>query len=211
MSKRFIWVALAALAMVFGAGSAFAANSLDVNNAAAIVGNFGLEVLVDGSTNGVFVAEGTATNDETVYRAEWRARHNDVTMVNNSGHQIFLGRRGGPTLNNLRVFIKRINDEYKVTFRAKKDGSGTANCGKTTFGAGGGIRVGIEWVAASSGMTNGECRLFRNGVEVFENLALGNETMEVDAVRFGAPSGVAATTTGSFYLDEFSSFRTLAP
>ena len=209
MSKRFILV-LAAMAMVFGAGSAFADNSLDVNMAAAIVGTYGLEVLVDGSSNPVYVAETDATNDETVYRGEFRMRHNDVAMDNGTGHIVFLSRRGGPVINNYRLFIKRINDEYKITARAKKDGAGTANCGKTTFGAGGGMRVGFEWVAGD-GVNPGECRLFRNGVEVFENATLDNDTMEFDSVRFGAPSGVSATTIGSYYLDDFSSFRTLAP
>ena len=210
MSKRFILV-LAAMA-VFGAGSAFADNSLDVNGSAAIVGNYGLEVLVDGSGNPVYVAETDATNDETVYRAEFRIRHNDVAMDNGTGHAVLFGRRGGPVLNNLRVFLTRNSSgAYQIRFRAKNDGPGTRNCGKTTFGAGGGLRLGIEWVASEAGMGNGECRLFRNGIEVVERTNLVNETMEVDSVRFGAPEGVDATTIGSFYLDDFSSFRTLAP
>lgn len=212
MSKRSITVPLVSLAMIFVATGAFAVNSLDVNADAALGGsNFGLEVLVDGSANGVFVAD-TSPNDELVYRAEFRANRNDMSMDDGASHAILFGRRGGPTINNIRVFMKFIDPEFKVTVRAKKDGAGTANCGKTTFAPGGGVRIGIEWVAATGAASgDGECRLFRNGVEVFENTTLQNFDMEVDAVRFGAPDGVGATSTGSFYLDDFSSFRTLAP
>ncbi len=212
MSKRSILVPLVALAMIFGAASAFA-NSLAVTPAAALGGsNFGLAVTLDGTTNPVYVAENSAV-DELVYRAEFRVNHNNMTLDPGSAHAILVTRKGpAPVVNNIRIFLKKIGSDYKITVRAKKEGAGTANCGKTTFG-GAGLRIGIEWVAASAtGLSDGECRLFRNGVEFFENTNVSNFGMEVDAVRFGAPLGdVEATTVGDFYLDDFSSFRTLAP
>ena len=209
MSKRSILVPLAALAMIFGAGSAFA-NSLDVNNAAAIGGTFGLEVITDSTSTPAFVAT-TAPDGEVVVRGEFRIRHNNLSMDNGTGHVVLMGRNGpAPVVNNLRLFMRRANDEYKITFRAKKDGPGTAFCGKTTMAALG-LRVGFELVSASPGMSNGECRLIRNGVVVFNRTDLENETQDIDAFRFGAVNGVSATTSGSYYLDDFSSFRTLAP
>ncbi len=210
MSKRSILVLVASLAMIFGAAGAFADNSLDVNAAAALSGNFGLEVITDGTSTSAYVAENAATNDETVYRGEFRLNRNDMVMANATGHSVFLGRRGGPAVNNLRIFLKFLNGDFKITMRTKNDGAGTANCGKMTIGGGGGIRVGFEWVA-SSGADDGECRLYKNGVEQFENTGLDNDEMEIDAIRFGVPQGVSATTSGSYYLDDFSSFRTLAP
>ncbi len=217
MSKRSILAAVAALAMVFGASGAMAQNSLDVNANAALGGSlFGLEVLLDGgSTNGVYVAENAQHNDETVYRAEWRVNHNNIAMDEGSSHNIFLARQVTPTRNNLRVSLFVASGDYKIGYRAKKEGAGTAFCGKFTISAaGGGARAGIEVVPASgTGMSDGVCRLFKNGVEQFERTDVSNFGTEVDAVRFGAPKGsdIDATTVGSFYLDDFQSFRTLAP
>ena len=212
MSKRSILVPLAALAMIFGAGSAFA-NSLDVNPSAALAGNFGLEIITDGTSTPAYVAT-AAFDSETVVRAEWRANRNTLSMAAGTGHAMALFRRANPpgVLNNYRSFIKFINGEFKVTARAKKDGPGTANCGKTTFAPGGGVRIGFEIVTSSGpGNNDGLCRLYRNGVLVFENTGLDNDMQNIGSVRFGAPDGVAATTSGSFYLDDFSSFRTLGP
>ena len=216
MSKRSILVAVTALAMVFGASGAFAVNSLDVNANAALGGsNFGLEVLIDGSTNGVYVAENAQHNNETIYRAEWRMNHNNIAMDEGAGHNVFLARQVMPNRNNLRVSLAVLSSEYKVIYRAKKEGAGTAFCGKFTINAaGGGARAGVEVVPASgAGMNNGICRLFKNGAMQFENTNVSNFGLEVDAVRFGAPKGsdIDATTSGSFYLDDFQSFRTLAP
>ncbi len=214
MSKRSILVALTALAAIFGAASAHADNSLAVTPAAALGGtNYGLAVTtMGGSTNEVYVVDQNP-NDELVYRFEFRANRNGIMMENGSAHAIFVARRGMPTVNNIRVFMQKVNDEFKIRIRAKKEGAGTANCGKTSFAPGGGVRIGMEWVAASTtGASDGICRLFRNGVQVFENTNVSNFGMEVDAVRFGLPFGdVESDTNGDFYLDEFSSFRTLAP
>ncbi len=211
MSRHYL-LPVAGLAMIFAAATAFAANDLTVNPDAAIVGVYGLEVLVDGSTNSAYVADSSPA-DEKVYRLEFRIRHNSLAMDTGTGHLILLGRRGEPSLNNIRIFIKELGSppSYKITARVKKDGAGTANCGKFTMGSLG-SRVGLEWAAASApGANDGFCRLLKNGGVQFENLSIDNDTLEVDNVRFGVPQGVSANTTGSYYLDEFSSFRTLSP
>lgn len=58
MSKRSILVPVVALAMILGATSAFAANTLAVTPGAALGGsNYGLEVTTDGTSTQAFVAE----------------------------------------------------------------------------------------------------------------------------------------------------------
>ncbi len=204
MSKRSISVLIAGLAMIFGVTGAFADNSLDVDASAAISGNYGLEVLVDGSANGTYVTDATA-NDETVYRVEFRIRHNSLNMADLDSHAVLLGRKGMPSQNNIRIIMARLGGGYKILGRAKKDGQGSAKCGKFTMGVLG-SRVGFEWVA-SDGSNNGLCRLYKNGTLQGEKLNIDNETLEVDNVRFGAPQGVDPGTTGpSYYLDDFSSF-----
>ena len=58
---------------------------------------------------------------------------------------------------------------------------------------------------------DGSVRLFKNGRFETQDSSLNNYDYAVDKARFGATNVAGATTSGSYYLDEFSSFRTLAP
>ena len=208
--KRHNMVLMAGLVLIFSAGSAVADNSLDVNANAAILGNFGLEVLVDGSANSTFVADITPAA-ETVYRVQFRANPNSIGMNNGTGHAIMFGRQAGGGGNIIRINMQRQNDEYKIVCRITRDGGGTYFCGKFTF-APNNTRVGFEWVAASSsGGGDGEFRLLKGDNVQFERTDLNTGDFVIDTARFGLPKTASATTSGSFYLDDFSSFRTLAP
>jgi hypothetical protein len=59
-----------AVALLFSAGTSAAA-SLDVNANAALEGNFGLEVIMDGVADGAYVVENEQTQDEVIYRAQF--------------------------------------------------------------------------------------------------------------------------------------------
>lgn len=208
--KRHNLVLTAGLVLLFSAGSAMADNSLDVNANAAILGDFGLEVLIDGSANQTFVAD-TTPAAETVYRVQFRANPNNITMDNGTGHAIFFGRQGGGGGNVLRLTMQRLNDEYKVVCRIQRDGGGTYFCGKFTF-APVNTRIGVEWVAASApGADDGIVRLRKGDTVQFERTDFDTDTWVIDTARFGLPKDADATTSGSFYLDDFASFRTLAP
>jgi len=208
MSKRSILVLVASLVTIFGATGAFAANSLDVNANAALVGAFGLEVLVDGSTNAVYVAD-TSPAAETVYRVEFRVGHNNIAMDNGNAHQVLMARQTGFG-NVIRITMQRLNDQYKLVCRMTRDTGGTDFCGKFTF-APVTTRAGFEWVA-SSGANDGEFRFKKGDTVQFERLTYDNDTNVIDTTRFGLPKVTnIATTSGSYYLDDFSSFRTLAP
>ena len=213
MSNRRIWIALSGLALILCAGSAFAANSLDVNANAALAGsNFGLEVIVDGSPNSAFV-EDLTPDAETVYRGEFRSNPNSagLTMADGEFFMVFMGRGNGG-VNIIRLALVRKNNEFKIVCRMKKDGPGTAFCGKFTMGPAG-TRVGFEWVTASApGANDGEFRLLKNGDVKFERTDYDNDTLTISAARLGmAKANSIAGSSGSLYLDDFASFRTLAP
>ena len=211
MSKRSILVLVASLAMTFGATSAFAVNSLAVNMDAAIVGVYGLEVLVDnGDATAVYVQSGEAS-DEKVYRASFRIGHNDLAMTENSGHMIFTGRQQGGNGNIIRLFMKRQGGTYKLRCRWKKDLGGTGFCGQFTF-APINTLVTVEWVASTGdGDDNGAINLIKGTNVQASRTGLDNDTFDIDTARLGLPQGATSTTDGSFYLDDFQSFRTLAP
>lgn len=210
MSKRSILVLVASLA-IFGATSAFA-NTLDVNADAAIDGDFGLEMLVQGPGDSTFVADQSPT-DESVYRIEFRANPNDILMDDRTGHAIFMGRMSGGEGNIIRLFMRYTadNDTYKLVCRWKRDIGGTGFCGQFTF-APNNTRIGVEWVKASGpGNNDGIIRLRKGNNVQFEKTNAGNSNFDIDTARLGLPQGTVPTSSGSFYLDSFSSFRTLAP
>ncbi len=215
MLQRSFLVLVASLGLVFGASAVSAQpcappNCLDVNMDAALGGEFGLEVVM-GGINAAFVADTTPV-DEPVYRLEFLMAHNNLAMENNTFHHVLMTRQAG--IGNLvRLTMQRRNDEYKIVCRVKRDTGGTYFCGQFTM-APNITRVGFEWVASSGpGANDGLIRLFKGDSIKFERLDLDNDTQAVDAVRWGVPKSnpTMVTTTGSFYLDEFGSFRTLAP
>jgi hypothetical protein len=209
MSKRHIMVLLTGVALVCSA-NVFAANSLDVNANAAIVGNFGLEVLVDGSANAAFVAD-TTPAAETVYRAFFRGNPNGITMTVDTSHNILLARQAGGVGNIVRISMTRKNlSDYKLSCRVLRDGGGTYFCGQFTFSPVN-TRVTVEYVSGTAPNSgDGVVRLFKGDALQFERTDYDSNFV-IDTVRFGLPKTADATTNGSFYLDDFQSFRTLAP
>ena len=146
MLDRRIWWILLGLTLVFGAGSAFAANTLDVNAGAALAGNFGLEILIDGSSDNAYV-EDLTPDGEVVYRAEFKSNPNSISMADGGFHMIFMGRGNGG-VNMIRIAMVRKAGDYKIICRIKKDGPGTGFCGKFTMGPNN-TRVGLEWVTST--------------------------------------------------------------
>ena len=211
MSKRSIPVSVA-LTMVLVTASAYANNDLAVRTDAAILGVYGLAVQVDGSPNATFVAD-TTPLDEPVYRASFRIAHNNLAMDEGTGHAIFMGRMAGGAGNVIRLYMRRKGDTYKIRCRWKKDSGGTGFCGQFTF-APVNTRVTVEWQQATApGTFDGVVRLFKGDTLLAERADLNNATFDIDTIRLGLPQGAhpSGTTNGSFYFDDFVSFRTLAP
>ena len=113
---------------------------------------------------------------------------------------------------NLYADLRRApTGRYTLVVRAKTDGGGNSlivqGLKENSYQI-----LTIEWAAAGGpGANDGLVRLTRKGVAPKENTGLDNDEHYIDATRFGLVRNVDASTTGSFYLDDFSSFRTLAP
>lgn len=181
-------------------------NSVTFSSAAALVGDQGIEVVMDGSTNSAYLVDLSPT-DETAYRVEFRIAHNNLQMAEGSNHGIFYGRMEGGTGNVIRVNMARLSGEYKISVRCLKDVGGTAFCGKFTF-APNTTRVKFEWKAATGiGANNGIFRLYKGDTLQFEKTNLDTDTLEIDTARLGVTKNADATTLGSYYIDQFSSDR----
>ena len=119
MTKTFrVLSLLGAAALISMAASAN--TSLAVTNAAAIDGNFGLEVIFDGTTTNAFVEDQTPA-DESTYNVEFKLRANNLTILAandaTSRHEVFAGRFPA---NLIRM---------EIHCRLAPGGPGTGNCG----------------------------------------------------------------------------------
>lgn len=215
MSRSLLILAVAALL----APAAFAQNSLAVNNAAALNGtSFGLEVSLDGSTNSVFVEESDLTNDETVYRGQFWLDPNSLSMAAGSRFAAIVIRTdGGGNIGRLQLNRNAADTSYRVRYQhrnAAGDYVGTRLGGNGTKFISIGdnpVLVTFEATIGGGGVGFIQITVDDNGtVTTHERGPFGNAANgDIDAVRAGA-RGTSAALNGSYYFDEFESFRTLA-
>lgn len=218
MKKLVLLLAVAGLLM----GAPLFANSLDVNADAALNGsNFGLEVIssgVFGNPAAAYVAD-TSPTGETVYRVAFAYKGNDIDMGGPGGgradgHPVFYGRgpSNGATQNLIQIFIApRADNDNLDEFIVKviTDDGGNRRAGRVNVNRTSTYTMMLEFVVGD-GSDNGTVTFYRNGTQFGNATGVDNDTQTIEDVRFGAPRGTKAGTTGSYYLDDFESFRTLS-
>ena len=223
MTKTFrVLSLLAAAALISMAASADA--SLAVTNAAAIDGNFGLEVIFDNTATKAYVEDQTPS-DETTYNVEFKLSAEgpgnlqiDVADDATSRHEVFASRNpanltrmeihcrvapGGPGTGN----CGNNNDgQWRAKAYARKDDNTWKFCGQTGFQPTANTTYGIEWVQGSGG-ADGTIRFLKNGTEVRLCNNIDNDDRGVNAGRMGAVNRVDTGTSGTSYMDSFVSTR----
>jgi len=202
------------LLMAFVAVTAFGQNTLAVTGAAALNGTtFGLEVnLPGGSTNNVFVRDDSPIA-ESVYRAIFWLDPNSLTMAAFNRTGVINGRTAAGNLAVIRLQLQHNGFAYRLR-AACRNNAGifkysrvNGNAQKFIIINDAPTEVTLETRWENSNL--GSCELSANGQTIFNNgYNSGNNT--INSIRFGAKTPAAAMS-GTFYLDEFSSFRTLAP
>lgn len=212
------------------------AASLSVNGSAAIEGNYGLEVIMN-DTSSAYVMDDSPIN-ETTYRAQFMLDWNTLQFATNSGpgsnmailklfdmdvpgplprqHVIVGLRLGGDGVP--KVFLKLIQYDGITSWPIWRDHLGSPlelNLPTTAGGYPCGIRV--EFQQGTTGSpADGVVRFARYNAYApgvwnsKENSEVVNYLLDVDSAYLGAMAA-DATSTGSFYLDSFESYRTLAP
>lgn len=199
-----------------------AETTLEVTPEAALGGsNFGLEVQYDGvEVSRTFVLD-DSPQDEGVYRFSFRADLNDFDSAEGDVFYIATVRSSAPN-NIIRAWIRKRTDGsglYQLRMICRRDSGSSDNRWSQVGGAGfaGDSTWTFEWTQATAGMDNGACRVFKNGTlrgeitngdwdeRSVDNFLMGNtNTINVSGT-------INTSTTGTYYLDTFESFRTLAP
>lgn len=177
---------------------------LSVTGAAALQGSFGMQALIDG-TGTIYVTDETPAA-EPFYRAQFRIDPNSLTMGADEAFDI-LGLDSGTTAV-VRLQLRRTAGDYRLQFLLI-DNSGTVRVSPNTVISDGPHTVQFDWSANSTaGATDGSAVLSVNGVPKVTMSGAQVGSRRLDRVRFGASGSIDAGTSGTFFLDDFQSWRT---
>lgn len=220
--SRNLVVAGVILCLLGGASLASAASSLDVNAAAAIDGNFGLAVTLDGTQTKAFVMD-TTPDGEPIYRAQFKFRQNSWVIDPPQGfttfrNTLFVGRQDLNPSTKITVMratlIRTISFGYIVRFGVRKDNSQWQFCGDATLPvATSQVRtIMVELAVASApGANDGYCALYRNNNLMKSESNIDNDTIRIDRVQLGIMEGAINRGTGTGHIDSFESYRAVNP
>jgi hypothetical protein len=209
------------LAILLVGSAAFAANSVSVTAGAAHNGtNFGLLVTVDSNT--AAHVQSDHPNAENVYRARFWVRPQTLPIamgqagVNHIKFFVFLDP-GNLGQHVLGYFTRSAGDQgWHLILWAKEDSGDFKSVANIFLGgaAAPARQVEVQWAAASApGANDGMLMVSRidNPAQTSGQTNLDNDTGDVDGFRIGYIPSVNNVIAGNYSMDEFESFRTLAP
>jgi hypothetical protein len=180
------------------------AGDLSVTNAAALVGNYGLQALLD-DNNAIYCTDNTP-NAEPRYRARFYFDPNSISMVSGDSHRIFYGYNGTSKVV-LRVEFRRSSGNYQLRAGILTDGSSWNNSSWFTI-TDASHSVEFDWRAATAaGANDGGLTLWIDGTQKANLIGVDNDTWRIDQVRLGAVASIDSGTRGTYYFDAFESRR----
>ena len=198
-----------------------------VSGAAALEGSYGLPVTINNDGTNAYVSTDTPDGEST-YRARFLIDLNDTftqATANTNGNNFFTLAQADGDYNGTPPPV------YAPTFRLYVMNRTVAPYCRARLGVysninqrilappvgidcNGTVELTIEWQAGAS--STGIARLTSVspviGTRVGERTDVSNHTLNVQLFRFGHAAGTPPQTiSGTFYLDSFESYRTLAP
>ncbi|HET9906304.1 MAG TPA: hypothetical protein VFQ23_06675, partial [Anaerolineales bacterium] len=180
------------------------AGDLSVSPSAALVGNYGLQAVVD-DTNTIYVTDDTP-NAEPRYRARFYFDPNSITMANGDAHFIFKGFLGSGT-DVLQVELRNSSGAYQIRGKILNDASSFVVTNWFTI-SDAPHYIELDWRAATgAGANNGGLTLWIDNVQQANITNVDNDTSRIDRVRLGALAGMDAGTSGTYFFDAFESRR----
>ena len=178
--------------------------SLGVTNVAALVDNYGLQVLIP-TTSASYVTDETP-NAELTYHARFYFNPNSVSMASGDNFTLFMGIQGNNT-QVLQVQLRYTNGAYQLRTATLTDTTGNSLSSYVTI-SNGIHAVEVEWDASTGvGMNNGSTSLWVDDLLKVSQIGLDNDTRRIDRAELGAVTGIDAGTRGTLYFDAFNSRR----
>jgi hypothetical protein len=178
--------------------------NLSVSSAAKLVGNYGMQGLIN-DNNSIYVTDDRPAA-EPRYRARFYFDPNSITMKNGNAHFIFYGLNAAGTAV-LRVELRRSNNTYQIRAALVNDGTSFTSSGWFTISDAPHF-IELDWRASTAaGANNGGLTLWIDGVQQANLTGVDNDTRRIESVRLGAVAGIDTATRGTYYFDAFESRR----
>jgi hypothetical protein len=177
---------------------------LSVSSASALVGNSGLQAVID-DNNPIYVFD-ESPNAEPRYRVRFYFDPNTMVMAEKDSFYLLYGYSDSSTLG-LRIEFRRFKGNYQLRAALRNDGNGWSNSNWTNIGDASHF-VELDWSAATAvGANNGSLTVWMDGVQVANLVNIDNDTRRIDSIQIGAVAEIDASTRGTYYLDAFESRR----
>jgi hypothetical protein len=181
---------------------------LSVDAAAALVGNFGLKVLID--SNGPVYVRDNSPSAEPRYRVRFQFDPHSISMANNNAHYIFYGYQENGSNNGLaviRVEFRRSANKYQLRMAAVNDATTWKSSNWFPI-SDAPHSVEFDWQAATApGANNGSLTFWIDGVQKVQLTGIDNDTRRIDHAHWGALASIDRGTRGVYYFDAFESRR----
>lgn len=222
MVKKTVGLAILAAAVLLVAGAPAQANSLSVNENAAMTGSVGsncngqpcgLEAIVVDQGNAY--VESQHPTQEPFVNITFRIDPNDITLVprgNGTPGRFRVMKLYREQGNNPRQHLfatlkaNQTNTGYRLAVLQRDNNNNFQFVGEFFVGNQDNNEIHIVW-NAGTGSNDGSVEVFRNGVSRALRTGMNMNNWNVDMVRMGAFDEIDAGTAGSIYLDEYVSTR----
>jgi hypothetical protein len=177
---------------------------LSASTAAALVGSYGMQAVINDNTSIYVTDERPST--ESRYRARFYFDPNSITMTSGNAHYIFYGYSGTSTVV-LRVEFRYYAGSYQLRAALVNDSIyWTTSIWFTISDAAHSIE--LDWGAATAaGANDGYSTFWIDGVQQASLTGVDNDTRRIDRIQLGAVSGIDSKTRGTYYFDAFESRR----
>lgn len=180
---------------------------LTVTTGASLHGNYGMNLLIDNTTE-MYVIDNTPA-DETRYRCRFYVDPNGLTFGDGEEFALLRTIIGiGGAAGNLAFIINlkyTIASGYLINVRDYTDGSYAKVTGNYPI-TDAPHCIEVDWTAATApGENDGQIVLIIDGVTKETLTGIDSDTESITSTRFGATSGIDAGTSGTSYLDDFAS------
>jgi len=176
---------------------------LSASLAAALDGNYGLQVLIDDNTS--MYLEDDHPLDEIAYLARFLLDPNSISMAQGDNHHLLRGFSDGQWIVHM-AFGYQVGSYYlQVGISSDEDGWWFSNIIPISDAP---QLVELEWWASSAaGANDGYLALHVDGVERYRMPDMDNDTHAMDTIWLGPLFGVPSGTRGEYYIDRFESIR----
>ncbi len=152
---------------------------------------------------------------ERTYRFEFYIHPNEMPMPERSALRIAEVRKGNPgALVLITANLVFRNGQFKVRFSIIDDNGANVRIGQLALNPDKKALIEAEWQTSTGADDDNGLMTIRKGTKVKGRTDLDNfvnGTDGIDQIKFGYVKAGDPAIAGAFWLDDFSSFRTLEP